>query len=267
MYFTLKAKLLSTGYFEDNTYFHKYLNLICDNQQTLYDADIMQEHHILPRSYYEITGLRIDNSTDNLVSLLYKDHVLAHYFLAQCTTGLLLKAMCNAFMMLTNFSMPEEQELIKNLDNYQMLYEQTAKFRKGIEPPNKGKAMSAEQRAKISKSLQGHKVSAETRKRQSEAQKNMSAEKRANISAASKARNFHFSEEQRKYKSIKAMGHIVSEETRAKISAARKQKQMTFKWITNGIINKQLFNNEELPEGFYFGRTFKKKEEEKNGKA
>ena len=258
MYFILKTKLLTTGYFEDNEYLYKYLDVVCNMRQDFYNSDTMQMHHILPRSYYEIVNLKLDNSSDNLVSLLYKDHLLAHYFLAQCTKGLLHKAMCNAFMMLTNFSLPEEQEFIKTLNSYQILYEQTSKFRQGIEPPNKGKAMSAEQRIKISNSLLGHTVSAETRKRQSEAQKNMSPEKRAKILAAAKARNFHFSEEQRKQKSIKAMGHPVSAETRAKISATRKQKQLTFKWITNGSINKQIFDDSPLPEGFYFGRTIKK---------
>lgn len=43
-----------------------------------------QLHHIIPRKYYTYNKLEINNSRENLVNLLYKDHILAHYYLALC---------------------------------------------------------------------------------------------------------------------------------------------------------------------------------------
>ena len=92
------------------------------------------------------------------------------------------------------------------------VYERTPEHRAKISASLKGKTVSAETRAKISAANKGKTVSAETRARMSVAFKGRKAtpEQRAAMSAA-------------------RMGHSVSAETRAKLSAANKGQ---VPWIT-----------------------------------
>ena len=41
---------------------------------------------ILPKNYFRLNHLSIDESRENKINLLYKDHLLAHKYLAGCTT-------------------------------------------------------------------------------------------------------------------------------------------------------------------------------------
>lgn len=248
--------LASLDGFVINEAFYKYVALIEANLETSPQQNATQVHHILPEAYFSQRDLPENNVKDRLVNLKFSDHVLAHYYLAKCTCGQLNKKMLAAFLMMTNF---DAGITLEKLEDYQELYQKANKARRGVSPPNKGKSLSEAQKQKIRQSLLGHEVSAETRKRQSLAQKNMSPEKRANITAASKNRNFHFSEEQKKQRSVNAMGHPVSDETRAKISASRIQKHMTYKWINNGYENKQINPNDPIPDGWVFGRLMPKK--------
>lgn len=293
----LKQKLLNTQLFQNCEALDKYVDLILLNLNQIYDSNTMQCHHVLPRSYFSIVHKELDNSSNNKINLLFKDHVLAHYYLALCTTGPLRIAMENAFLMLTNFSSIEEKELIKNLESYQKIYENVAQARKGIEPSNKGKAMSEEQKKKISQAATGRKYSAEAREKMRQGQLKMSPENRAKITAATRARNYKATEETRQKISNSLMGHQVSQETRLKISAGgvKRKGQRWYNnghisiclsagepipdgfvlgtlrkahWVTNGLENHRIYGDQPIPEGFYIGRTLnKKREEEKNGKA
>ena len=82
---TLKEKLLSLDLVIDNEYLDKYCELIESNKNTKREKFKTQKHHIIPRYYYKYNNLEIDNSKENLVNLLYKDHILAHYYLCMCS--------------------------------------------------------------------------------------------------------------------------------------------------------------------------------------
>ena len=43
------------------------------------------KHHIIPRSWFKLHNKDVDNGLSNLVTLTYRDHVLAHYYLCLCT--------------------------------------------------------------------------------------------------------------------------------------------------------------------------------------
>lgn len=82
-----KEKLLQLNYFIENEYFEKYLNIIEKNKKTKKIKFETNAHHIIPRHYFIHNNLNIDNSKENIVNLYYKDHMLAHFYLAGCTIG------------------------------------------------------------------------------------------------------------------------------------------------------------------------------------
>lgn len=80
-----KEILLSKNIVLDNAYLDKYVNLIetnLDRKKQLYETQL---HHIIPQPYYKHNKLSIDNSKDNLVNLLFVDHLKAHYYLYKCS--------------------------------------------------------------------------------------------------------------------------------------------------------------------------------------
>ena len=85
----LKQKLLNTGLFLDNEYLDEYINLVLSNNITV---GYTEKHHILQRNYFKKSGLPVDNSPDNLITLSYCDHCKAHWLLYFCTTDYLKKA-------------------------------------------------------------------------------------------------------------------------------------------------------------------------------
>ena len=85
----LKQKLLTTGLFLDNEYLDEYINLVLSNNTTI---GYTEKHHILQRNYFKKSGLPVDSSPDNLITLSYCDHCKAHWLLYFCTTGYLKKA-------------------------------------------------------------------------------------------------------------------------------------------------------------------------------
>lgn len=97
----LKQKLLLTNYFIDNQYLDSYINLVSENQVKK-EAFKTQQHHIIPKTYFKHFKLAIDNSKDNLVELLYTDHVKAHWLLQKCTIGFLKRNNGYAIRFLVN---------------------------------------------------------------------------------------------------------------------------------------------------------------------
>ena len=96
----IKEKLLSTNLFINNEWLDKYCELIEINENTKKEKYKTQSHHIVPKCCYKYLFLKIDNSKENRVNLLYKDHILAHYYLCLCTEGKLHHKLANAFFHL-----------------------------------------------------------------------------------------------------------------------------------------------------------------------
>lgn len=91
MYDNLKEKLLTLGIFEDNQYLDKYVNLVNTNVCRLRETYLTQQHHIVPKCYFKLVDKDVDNTPANLVNLLHKDHVLAHYYICLATNHLLFR--------------------------------------------------------------------------------------------------------------------------------------------------------------------------------
>ena len=121
----IKLRLLNTNMFIDNKYLELYINLIVDNSDTPRLYGKTQRHHILQRKWYNKNKLKIDNSKSNLVNLYYKDHILAHYYLYNCTTSWLKKANSKTLVNMLNLKDNKiiSDELFEQLDTLQADYE------------------------------------------------------------------------------------------------------------------------------------------------
>lgn len=85
---TKETLLAMHDFVVDNEYLSKYVYLIqqglpVSKKQTF----IHQIHHIIPRCYYRLNNLDLDNSLKNKVALSHANHVLAHYYLARCAAN------------------------------------------------------------------------------------------------------------------------------------------------------------------------------------
>lgn len=121
----LKQKLLDTTIFIDNEFFNKYVQLVIDNKQTQFIKYKTNVHHIIPKYYYIEIDQPIDDSALNTVNLLYKDHILAHYYLAMCSNNCshIAKNSLSIRFLLQGVSLKDLNIDDIDLDQYQQMYE------------------------------------------------------------------------------------------------------------------------------------------------
>ncbi len=127
----LKKKLLDLKIVVDNEYLDKYVEIIFNNLDTKKEKYKTQKHHIIPKCYYRHEKMNIDNSSNNLVNLYYKDHVLSHYFLFMCASTSWFKSFnYDSIRYVINSSYTEKDENIeKYISNMIELSDDIIKFR------------------------------------------------------------------------------------------------------------------------------------------
>lgn len=120
----LRRKLISTKCFIDNEFLNLYIELILNNINTKKEKFITESHHILQKAFFKEQGIKdksIINDKSNLVNLTYKDHILAHYYLYNCSLNDTIKlANLIALINMTNEKnhIEDINELISRLDLY-----------------------------------------------------------------------------------------------------------------------------------------------------
>lgn len=121
VYDTLKT----LPYFIDNEYLLQYASLIERHTQDKVVPRKTHKHHIVPKSWFKLNGVEIDNSLKNLVNLPCREHCLAHYYLCLCTVDPFRYANELALACLLNkkFISPVDKELLIHLPMYNTIYE------------------------------------------------------------------------------------------------------------------------------------------------
>ena len=278
----LKDYLLDFGIFYENDYLEKYVDLIESNRDRPKEKYKTNKHHIVPQSYYKRYNIVVDNSDNNIINLLYKDHILAHYYLCLCLSDNKLRwdseyAIRYLLNNPTFKASPEylqERELIKSLNKYQLLHEElshhigdvhrgkvlSVEHRKILSEANK-KPKSLSTRRKISKARLGTKCAESTKKKLSEINtgKVMSDSTKKKISDNAKTNpNYGFKghthkEDSKKKLSEKAIAQWSSESNR--VEQSQRQKDRKFHWYTNGADNIQVNEGDPVPEDYYRGKS------------
>jgi len=223
----LRERLLELNIVNDNMYLDKYCELCFNNKNTHKQKFKTQLHHIIPKWYFRYNNLVIDNSASNTVNLFYKDHVLAHYYLALCAKD---KKFLSAMIYAINIIIGSKQikddiktdlnSILITLPKYQELYETSIKIKS----------------ENISKKLKGVNKSDVAKKHMSEAKRGrkLTEQHKRKISQKLKGCKQPWagrkqSQEEIEKRRQKLIGHITSQETRNKISKANTGRQISEK--------------------------------------
>lgn len=188
----LKEQLLQTGCVVDNEYLRLYEELINTNLQTKQEKFKTQQHHSIPCACYASRSEANKDLQNIKVNLLFKDHILAHYYLCLCAkeSAFRYKMIAAVEFALGKSKNLTNQEIVTSMKDwllnneaFQSAYEEYAKIRFD-------RLRTPEAREKARQALLGHKTSEETRRKISEANRGRqySMETKAKISAASKGR-------------------------------------------------------------------------------
>lgn len=112
----LKQLLLESNLCINNKYLNKYVKLIISNlnndKQTGYD-----NHHIIPRYYYNYNKLDINNNSSNLVYLSRSDHALAHLYLFFCSYTSIYE-LSNAYVVRYFTNIHKSNNITYDLENF-----------------------------------------------------------------------------------------------------------------------------------------------------
>lgn len=71
--------------FTYNQHFVAMMNVI--NAARLNPPAKGHKHHIVPKCWFKMNGLEVDNSNDNLVKLSYDDHIKVHMLMSLCAAN------------------------------------------------------------------------------------------------------------------------------------------------------------------------------------
>lgn len=117
--------LVTLNGFVDNEYLYKYAQLVERNFNTKQVPRKTNSHHIVPKVWFSLNGKDVDNDPTNLVNLVYRDHILAHYYLCLCTEGKLKFANQLALILLCEKKKISytDRQLIRNLPLYNYIIE------------------------------------------------------------------------------------------------------------------------------------------------
>ena len=122
----VKETLLLHDGFIDNSYLDSYCRLVERNTGYQKKYTLTNKHHIIPRSWFKLHNKDVDNGLSNLVTLTYRDHVLAHYYLCLCTEDEFQFANQLALILLTttkNKLNIVDKQLVASLPMYNNIYE------------------------------------------------------------------------------------------------------------------------------------------------
>ena len=188
-----KEQLLQTGFVIDNEYLDLYTQLINANEVTIKEKFRTQCHHSIPCACY---GSRVDADKDKLnlkVNLLFKDHILAHYYLCLCAkeSSFRYKMIAAIEFTLGKSKNVSQSDIVSAMKGWLL---EDAVFQKAYEEYAQLRYLrlhNPECREKARQKLLGHATSDETKRKISEANKGkeVSAEVRHKLSIARKGKS------------------------------------------------------------------------------
>ena len=137
-----------------NQHFVSMMNII--NNARLNPPIKGHKHHIIPRCWYKMNNLPVDNSDNNLVLLSVKDHIKVHKLLTLCVKDSRLRGKMNyAYSRLTTINV--DWTLNKGIGSSNYGKHFTEEHKKKLSNSHKGRIFTLEHRSNISRAMKGKK--------------------------------------------------------------------------------------------------------------
>ena len=157
-----------------NQHFVAMMNII--NMARLNPPESGDKHHIVPKCWFRMNNLNVDNSDENLVLLSKEQHCKVHKLMSLCAKDEQLKRnMILAAQLMglpaTSLKYTPTEETRKKMSEAQKGRTFSEETRKKLSKAHKGLHLSEEHRRKIGESNKGRIVTEETRRKISESQK------------------------------------------------------------------------------------------------
>ena len=213
--------------FIKNKYKRWYDAIVSNAQLRSTPLSYSEKHHIIPKS---IGG---QDRKNNLVHLSGREHFICHWLLIKITTGSNREKMIYALNGMRRVSRTHQQERYITKITSRVFANLKEEFSKIHSARLTGRTMSAEQKAKISAAGKGRVHSQETIDKRSASciGKKRTAEQKERMSIAQKGRVAKkYSQEEKNIISAKisaaGKGRVMSDETKAKLSAINKGKKL-----------------------------------------
>ena len=171
--------------FTYNQHFVAMMNVI--NAARLNPPESGHKHHIIPRCWFTMNNLPIDNSKENLVLLTYEDHCKVHKLMYLCAKDDVMKSKLafavhrlngGTFSGLRHTDESKEKNRIAHLGKSNAGYKLTDEQKKKISERSKGrtgywkdKKLSDDTKMKLSESHKGKSCTEDTKKKMSASHK------------------------------------------------------------------------------------------------
>ena len=146
--------------FTYNQYFVAMMNII--NNARRCNNKVGHKHHIIPRCWFKLMQLPIDNSKSNLVMLTHEEHLKVHQLAILCAKDDIMRSKMGFAvkrLMNGNFSgmkhTEETRALIKAKRALQVITEESNRKRSETLKGKKKPARSEEHRMKLSEACKG----------------------------------------------------------------------------------------------------------------
>ena len=162
--------------FEYNQHFVAMMNVI--NAARLNPPTKGHRHHIVPKCWFKMNNLPIDNSEDNLVLLSYEDHIKVHKLSILCAAtpemkskmGFAVKRLLNGNFSGMHHTIETRRKMTDSRKG-KKIKPFTEETKRKMSEARKGKHHSDETRKKMSEAKKGQPKSEEHKRKLSEVQK------------------------------------------------------------------------------------------------
>ena len=141
--------------FEYNQHFVAMMNTI--NAARLNPPIKGHKHHIIPRCWFKMNNLDVDNSDDNLILLTVEDHIKVHKLITLCVKDSKFRGKMNyAYARLTTNN--ADWTLNKGIGSSNYGKKFTEEHKKKLSISHKGIIFTEEHRKNLSKAMKGRKA-------------------------------------------------------------------------------------------------------------
>lgn len=221
---------------KNSPYFQKVLDIL--NSEQISKNSYYEIHHIIPKFYFKMKNLPVDNSKKNLIKLTGSNHFLIHYYCFKASLPEFKERFayaCNR--MGSQLKKDFDEAILKEAANY---FEE---IKKEISESKKGTKLSLETKERISKATKGktkkgHNLDTQTKEKISAAHKGkpLSEEQKAKIGLSHKGKeNPYKLTEKRKEQYNKRKGKKVCDRTGSQSYKRRKILKISTGEIFNGL--------------------------------